>query len=83
MNQVVIETSNLSKTYNGSIEALKSLDLKIYAGESVGYVGPNGAGKTTTIQILLNLIRATQGKVALFGERLNGHSKQHLKRMVH
>lgn len=81
MNQIVIETSNLTKTYNGNIEALKSLDLKIFTGESVGYVGPNGAGKTTTIQILLNLIRATDGTVALFGENMNGHSKEHLKRV--
>ncbi|MHA2029101.1 MAG: ABC transporter ATP-binding protein, partial [Candidatus Kariarchaeaceae archaeon] len=81
MSQPIIETTNLSKTYKGNIEALKSLNLTIYSGESVGYVGPNGAGKTTTIQILLNLIRPSSGEISLFGEEMNGHSKQNLKRI--
>lgn len=81
MSQLIIETTNLSKTYKGNIEALKSLNLKIYTGESVGYVGPNGAGKTTTIQILLNLIKPSSGEVSLFGKKINGHTKQYLKRI--
>ncbi|MCE7736094.1 MAG: ABC transporter ATP-binding protein [Candidatus Heimdallarchaeota archaeon] len=81
MSQIIIETSNLSKTYKGNIEALKSLNLKIFTGESVGYVGPNGAGKTTTIQILLNLIRPSSGEVTLFGKKMNGYSKENLKRI--
>ncbi len=81
MSKIILETSNLSKIFKGNVEALKSLNLKIKSGESVGYVGPNGAGKTTTIQIILNLIRATDGEVSLFGEKLNGNSKHHLHRI--
>ncbi|WP_304528804.1 ABC transporter ATP-binding protein [Plantactinospora sp. KBS50] len=36
-------------------------------GEVHGFLGPNGSGKSTTIRILLGLIRATGGRVALFG----------------
>jgi ABC-2 type transport system ATP-binding protein len=36
-------------------------------GEVHGFLGPNGAGKSTTIRILLGLIRATGGRVELFG----------------
>ncbi|MHA2249791.1 MAG: ABC transporter ATP-binding protein [Candidatus Kariarchaeaceae archaeon] len=75
MSELIIQTTNLSKTYNGDVQALKSLNLTIGMGESVGYVGPNGAGKTTTIQILLNLIRPTNGEVSLFGKKIRGHSK--------
>ncbi|OLS23646.1 MAG: putative ABC transporter ATP-binding protein YxlF [Candidatus Heimdallarchaeota archaeon LC_2] len=81
MREKIIETLNLSKKFKGNVEALKSLNLIIKSGESVGYIGPNGAGKTTTIQIILNLIRATTGEVYLFGEKLNGNSKQHLSRI--
>lgn len=81
MREKIIETLNLSKKFKGNVEALKSLNLTIKSGESVGYIGPNGAGKTTTIQIILNLIRATTGEVYLFGEKLNGNSKQHLSRI--
>ncbi|MHA2168371.1 MAG: ABC transporter ATP-binding protein [Candidatus Kariarchaeaceae archaeon] len=75
MSEFIIQTNNLSKTYNGDVQALKSLNLTIQEGESVGYVGPNGAGKTTTIQILLNLIRPTRGGFSLFGKIIKGHSK--------
>ncbi len=75
----VIETVDLGKTYNGSVEALKSLNMTVSAGESIGFLGPNGAGKTTTIQILLNLIRATTGEAFLFGEPMEGQARRLLQ----
>ena len=42
--------------------------IEVNAGEVLGYIGPNGAGKSTTIRILLGIIRATQGKVQIFGK---------------
>ncbi|MHA2168850.1 MAG: ATP-binding cassette domain-containing protein [Candidatus Kariarchaeaceae archaeon] len=71
----VIETRDLSKTYSGGVQALKSLNMSIKKGESIGFLGPNGAGKTTTIQILLNLIKATSGKVYLFGQEMLGQER--------
>jgi ABC-2 type transport system ATP-binding protein len=63
-----IETSGLSKTYGGSVEALVGLDLRVERGEVFGYLGPNGAGKSTTIRLLLDLIRPTSGRAALLGQ---------------
>lgn len=74
-----IETMNLSKTYKGGVKALQGLDLKVKRGDSLGYLGPNGAGKTTTIQILLNLIRPTEGDAYLFGESIIGQERKVLK----
>jgi ABC-2 type transport system ATP-binding protein len=62
-----IETSGLSKTYRGGVAALAGLDLRVEQGEVFGYLGPNGAGKSTTIRLLLDLIRPTAGRAALFG----------------
>ena len=75
----VIETINLSKTYNKEVQALKSLNLEVKAGESIGFLGPNGAGKTTTIQMLLNLITPTSGSIRLFDEDMRGQEKELLK----
>ena len=36
-------------------------------GEVHGFLGPNGAGKTTTLRVLLGLIRADAGSVAVLG----------------
>src|SRR5207247_2174049 len=55
-----------SKEY-GHFTALKSLNLTVPAGTSLGFLGPNGAGKSTTIKIMTNLIRPSRGRAALFG----------------
>jgi len=62
----VIETQALSKTYK-SIQALRSLDLKVHQNSIFGFLGPNGAGKTTTIKLMLGLIRPSAGRATLFG----------------
>ncbi|MCB9451579.1 MAG: ABC transporter ATP-binding protein [Anaerolineaceae bacterium] len=62
----MIEVTNLSKTYNGDVHALRGVDLDIQNG-MFGLVGPNGAGKTTLMRILAGLIRPTTGTVRVFG----------------
>jgi ABC-2 type transport system ATP-binding protein len=62
----VIETHSLSKVYK-SLQALKSLDLKVARHSIFGFLGPNGAGKTTTIKLLLGLTQPTGGKGSIFG----------------
>jgi ABC-2 type transport system ATP-binding protein len=61
-----ILAEGLVKTF-GSTRALDGLDLEVHEGEVHGFLGPNGAGKTTTIRILLGMMRATAGDVALLG----------------
>ena len=62
-----IETSGLSKTYGGRVQALAGLDLRVERGEVFGYLGPNGAGKSTSIRLLLGLIHPTAGRASLLG----------------
>ncbi len=62
----VIVAEGLTKSF-GSVRALDGLDLRVRPGEVHGFLGPNGSGKSTTIRIVLGLIRADGGQVALFG----------------
>ena len=62
----VIRTEGLTKVF-GHVRALDGLDLTVHPGEVHGFLGPNGAGKSTTIRVLLGLVRATSGRVELFG----------------
>ena len=62
-----IECTNLRKTYDGKVEAVRGLSLQIEAGQCFGLLGPNGAGKTTTIEILEGLLDPTSGEVRIFG----------------
>jgi ABC-2 type transport system ATP-binding protein len=62
-----IEATGLRKSY-GSVAALDGLDLAVEPGQVVGLLGPNGAGKTTALRILVGLVRADAGSVAIAGE---------------
>jgi ABC-2 type transport system ATP-binding protein len=60
VGQVIIETKDLTKTYDG-FTAVDRLNLRIEEGEVFGFLGPNGAGKTTTILMLLGLTEPSSG----------------------
>jgi ABC-2 type transport system ATP-binding protein len=64
--QMVIETSGLSKHYKG-VTALDGLNLQVAQHSIFGFLGPNGAGKTTAIKLLLGLTRPTAGTASIFG----------------
>ena len=66
MTQPIIETNDLS-VYYGRQRGIRDLNLTVEQGEVFGFLGPNGAGKTTTMRILLDIIRPTAGRAAIFG----------------
>jgi ABC-2 type transport system ATP-binding protein len=67
MQQPIVSISNVSKTYAGGHQALKSLSLDIRRGEILALLGPNGAGKTTLISIICGIVNATTGSVTVDG----------------
>ena len=78
----VIEAEGLVKNY-GRVRALDGLDLNVAAGQVHGFLGPNGAGKTTTLRILLGLLRASGGRVALWGRDPWGDSTELHRRLAY
>ena len=74
--ETTVECTNLRKTYDGKVEAVRGLSLHIEAGECFGLLGPNGAGKTTTIEILEGLLAPTSGEVRIFGHTWNDNPRQ-------
>jgi ABC-2 type transport system ATP-binding protein len=71
-----IECTNLRKTYDGKVKAVRGLSLRIETGECFGLLGPNGAGKTTTIEILEGLLAPTSGEVRIFGYLWSDNPRQ-------
>lgn len=62
----VIEVRGVVKRFGRTV-ALDGLDLSVAPGEVHGFLGPNGAGKSTTLRLLLGLIRADSGSMAVLG----------------
>ncbi|HEY3871867.1 MAG TPA: ATP-binding cassette domain-containing protein [Actinocrinis sp.] len=63
MAEPIIRAERLTKTFTRSVRsgrlrreradftAVDGIDLRVEAGELVGYIGPNGAGKSTTVKL--------------------------------
>ena len=49
------------------VQAVKSINLTVEAGEFVAFLGPNGAGKTTTLKLLSGVINPNSGSVRVMG----------------
>jgi len=66
----VLEYRGVSKRF-GQHRVLEDLSLEVQSGEVFGLLGPNGAGKTTLIRVGLDILRADEGEVTLFGAAPN------------
>lgn len=66
-NEVTVD--NISFKYNGSErQILSGLSLQVKKGEAVGFVGASGAGKTTLADIMLGLLKPSEGSVKMDGK---------------
>ncbi len=64
-----LEARHLQKSY-GSRRVVKDVSLAVSKGEVVGLLGPNGAGKTTSFYMIVGLVRADAGEIAIDGESI-------------
>jgi ABC-2 type transport system ATP-binding protein len=73
MPMPIIDTRGLRRTFKtrqGSVEAVKGVDLSLEKGEIFGFLGPNGAGKTTTLRMLATLLPPSGGEATIAGADL-------------
>jgi len=67
MSEEVIKTEGLTKVFNKHLTAVDHVDFSVKHGEIFGFLGPNGAGKTTTINMLITILKPTEGKASVLG----------------
>ena len=65
-----IKIENLKKIY-GENTVIDIPEMTISDGQLIGLVGNNGAGKTTLMRLMLDLIKANEGRVLSNGNAVN------------
>ena len=53
--------------FNRNLTAVDHVTFEVEKGEIYGFLGPNGAGKTTTINMLITVLKPTEGTATVCG----------------
>ncbi len=63
------------------VKAVDDVSFDVYSGETLGIVGESGCGKTTLGRTLLNLIKASSGRVTFRGKNLQDLSRREMRKI--
>ncbi|AUC13013.1 mannosyltransferase [Rhizobium sp. Y9] len=66
-----VELRNVAVKF-GAFTAVAEMNLTVKDAEFVAVVGPTGCGKSTILNVVTGLLKAANGDVEIFGERLKG-----------
>ena len=66
-----LKLTNVAKTYGGTVNVLKDINLDIKQGELIVFVGPSGCGKSTLLRMIAGLEKITGGELKIDGQVVN------------
>jgi multiple sugar transport system ATP-binding protein len=66
-----VELTNISKIYDGGVQAVNNANITIEDKEFVVLVGPSGCGKTTTLRMIAGLEDISEGTLTIDGKVVN------------
>ncbi|MEU0566637.1 ABC transporter ATP-binding protein [Nonomuraea sp. NPDC005983] len=64
---MIVDLRQVTKTYDGQVQALRGVDLAVEDGELLAIAGPSGSGKSTLLHLIGTLDRPTTGTVTIAG----------------
>ncbi|WP_299967346.1 ABC transporter ATP-binding protein [uncultured Roseobacter sp.] len=72
MAETVLEARGITAGYVPDLPILRSVSLKVAAGQVTLIVGPNGAGKSTLIKAIAGLLPVSEGRITLDSREITG-----------
>lgn len=84
-NATLLRIENLTKSYDGKVNALEGVSLSVGRGQLVSVIGSSGAGKSTLLRCVNRLVTPTSGSVLFDGcevTNLRGRRLRELRRRV-
>lgn len=66
-----LKVTNLVFSYDGKVNAVDGVSFELRKGEYVSIIGHNGSGKSTLAKLLIGLMEADSGDIAIDGEVLS------------
>ena len=86
-DKLVLETTDLCKTYGGGgffsktreVKAVQSVSFSLTKGRTLGIVGESGSGKSTVARCIMRLIDPTSGSIMVAGKDIATMSQKELK----
>ncbi len=76
MTDDVIVAEGLTKVFDKHLVAVDHINFTVRKGEIFGFLGPNGAGKTTTINMLITILKPTEGSATILGSDIAKQSNE-------
>ena len=72
----ILQLNSIKKEFGADV-LLEKIDLRVNAGEKIGFVGANGSGKTTLFKIIAGLMQPESGTVSVPTGTTVGYLEQH------
>ncbi|MDC3412159.1 ABC transporter ATP-binding protein [Aquibacillus sp. 3ASR75-11] len=78
----MIQFQNVSKIYEGDVQAINNVSFNVDNGEVVILIGPSGCGKTTLLRMVNQLESITDGEIRLHGNNVKELNKIEMRRNI-
>ncbi len=87
----ILEVKGLSKIFDikskrlfkkpSKLKAVNDVSFKVYEGETLGIIGESGCGKSTLGKAIIQLSKATEGRIVYQGNDITNLNKKELMKM--
>lgn len=75
----MLEVKNLTKIYDGGVQALTNVSFTVQPGEFLAIIGLSGSGKSTLLRCINRLIEPTDGQILWNGEDITAASQDEMR----